>query len=172
MNKNQNLSTREQLQQKFNTSRMNLLLMMVLTVVNVVLFFTGSDSMMLFSASIPYFAVIFGATIEIPSMSMICYAIAALTILGYLIFWLLSKKRYGWLIPALVLFIMDTLAMGGMYIWFADFSGILDILMHVWVLYYLFVGISSGKKLKNLPAEENAVVEEVRQPVDPEHWAE
>ena len=77
MNKNQNLSTREQLQQKFNTSRMNLLLMMVLTVVNVVLFFTGSDSMMLFSASIPYFAVILGATIEIPGMSMICYAIAA-----------------------------------------------------------------------------------------------
>ena len=89
-----------------------------------------------------------------------------------MIFWLLSKKRYGWLIPALVLFIMDTLAMGGMYIWFADFSGILDILMHVWVLYYLFVGISSGKKLKNLPAEENAVVVEVRQPVDPEQWAE
>lgn len=172
MNKNQNLTTREQLQQKFNTSRMNLLLMMALTVVNIVLFFAGSESMMLFSASIPYFAVIFGAEIEIPVLAIVCYVIAGLTVVGYLLCWLLSKKRYGWLIPALVLFIFDTLAMGGMYLWVGDFSGILDVLMHAWVLYYLIVGISCGRKLKNLPTEEEEAPVEEPVKVDPEHWAE
>ena len=151
---------------------MNLLLMMALTVVNIVLFFAGSESMMLFSASIPYFAVIFGATIEIPVLAIICYVIAGLTVVGYLLCWLLSKKRYGWLIPALVLFIFDTLAMGGMYLWVGDFSGILDVLMHAWVLYYLIVGISSGKKLKNLLVEEEETLVEEPVKADPEHWAE
>ena len=42
MNKNQTL------EQKYNSARVNLLLVVILTAVNIVLFFTGSETMMLF----------------------------------------------------------------------------------------------------------------------------
>jgi hypothetical protein len=155
---NQNLSQREQLQQKYNASRLNLLLMVGLTVVNIVFFLTGSETMLLFSASIPYYAVIFGEAFPIPALSIGCYVIAGLCLGAYFLCWLLSKKRYGWLIFALVLFILDTLAMGALYLWAGDFSGILDVVIHALVLYNLIVGISIGRKLKTLPAEEDAPV--------------
>ena len=151
---NQNLSPREQLQQKYNASRLNLLLMVGFTVLNIVFFLAGSETMMLFSASIPYYAVIFGKAFPIPALSIGCYVIALLCVGAYFLCWLLSKKRYGWLIFALALFILDSLAMGALYLWAEDFSGILDVVMHALVLYYLIVGISTGKKLKNMPADE------------------
>ena len=167
MNKNQSL------EQKYNSTRVNLLLIVILTAVNIVLYFTGSETMMLFSASGPYYAVIFGSAMPLPILSIPCYAVAGICLLVYLLSWIFSKKRSGWLVVALVFFVLDTIAMLGLYIWAQDFSGILDIALHAYILYSLFVGVSTGKQLKNLPPEENvAVVEEVRQPVDPEHWAE
>ena len=42
---------------RYGSARVDLLIMIVLTVVNIVLMFFGSETMMLFSASIPYIAV-------------------------------------------------------------------------------------------------------------------
>ena len=52
------MGTKEMVQQKYKTARNNLLLMMILTVVNIVLYVTGSDTMMLFAATVPYFGII------------------------------------------------------------------------------------------------------------------
>jgi hypothetical protein len=41
----------------------------------------------------------------------------------------------------------------GLYIWVGEVSGVLDVLIHAWVLYYLFIGVKYGRELKNAPVE-------------------
>jgi len=73
--------------------------------------------------------------------------------LFYLLAWYMSgKNRVGWLIFALVFFGLDTLAM--LLINGIDITSIVDILFHIWVIYYLILGISAHYKLKELPPEE------------------
>ena len=79
---------------------------------------------------------------------MVCFAIAVITVILYVLCWYMSKKRYGWMIVALVMFILDTLAMAGMYLGLGEISGILDVVIHAWVLYYLIIGVKYGKKEK------------------------
>lgn len=145
------MSNRDQLQQAYNKARGNLLLVIILTAVNIVLFFLGSESMMLFSASVPFYGVVFGYYMGLTVPAVI---LAVIILALYLVCWLQSKKKSGWMTVALVLFILDTLVMAGMYLLIEDASGFLDVLIHAWVLYYLILAISTGKKLKNLPEEE------------------
>lgn len=161
----QTLPPRKLAEQKYASARSNLLLMLIFTVINIVLFFAGSGTMMLFSATIPYFSVIFGqAFAEVWEMNLfltVGIIIAVISLALYLLCWIFSKKHFGWMIGALVFFIMDTLVMGAMYLFvLQDASGILDVLVHVWVLYYLIIGVSNGSKLKHLPEEDAPVIQE------------
>lgn len=151
MRNEQPTTERGRLLQKYHSARSNLLLVIILTLVNIVLFLGGSESMLLFSASIPYYAVIFGVALDIVPLGI---GFAAVILVLYFLSWLLSKKKSGWLVVALILFILDTLGMLLLYFWAEDISGILDAAIHIWVLYYLFVGVSTGKKLKTMPEED------------------
>lgn len=153
-----NLTAREQLQQKYKAARSNLLLTIILTVLNVVMLLLGSENMLLFSISVPFYAVVFGYLMEGTAMLVTGIVIAAIMLAVYLVCWIFSKKRTGWLIAALVLFIVDTLVMGAMYLLAGEGSGIMDVLIHIWVLYYLISGVRSAGKLKNMPPEEEPVV--------------
>ncbi len=155
---------------KFNTARMNLLLVIFSTLINVILGLTGSGSYFLFSAFIPYFFVITGMyncgkmpdewyegdmklDVYLDTPFLIVMVVIAVVIMAlYFVFWLLSKnQKAGWMIAALVFFSMDTLGfllLGGI-----SLDSILDILFHAWVLYYLIVGIIAAVKLKNLPPD-------------------
>lgn len=143
---------------KYNSARGNLILMIVLTIVNVFLLFFGSDAFLLFSATVPYFSAATGmyAMTEVGVSSAfiaVCFGFAAVSIIAYVLCWILSKKHYGWMIAALVMFIVDTGAMALMYLTAQDVSGILDVLIHAWVLYYLISGTVNGYKLTTLPAD-------------------
>ena len=151
--KNNILSPRETAQQKYKSARSNLLLMIGFTVVNILLLVFNSDSMFLFSATIPYFLITIGIVSEIQIILIILSAIAVLNLLLYFFCWLFSKNNYGWLIVALVFFAIDSLAMIGLYIFAGEVSGIFDLLIHIWVVYYLVIGIINGRKLKTLPEE-------------------
>ena len=140
-------------QQKYNTARINLILMVGLTVLNVVMAFTGSDSMMLFSAIVPYIAAVWATMPEFQSVMIPLIAIAVISIVAYFVCWIFSKKHYGFMIAALVIFVLDTLGLVGFYLLAGEVSGILDIAIHIWVLYYLILGVVNGVKLKNLPEE-------------------
>lgn len=140
-------------EQKYSTARANLLLMSILTVINTVLLLAGSSYMLLFSATVPYLSVAFGLAFD-GGLLYAFIAVAVINIALYLASWQLSKKNYGWMILALVLFILDTIIMGGMYLLVEEASGILDVLIHAWVLYYLIIGVKYGKKLKNMPEDE------------------
>ncbi len=168
-----NMTEKQRLTNKYNTSRNNILLVVVFTLINSVLLFTGSDSYFLFSASIPYYFTLFGLLytgrmpadwyegwedfVPDPDTVLAVYlGIAIIAIVLYALCWLLSKKKgYGWLIVALVMFAIDT---AGMF-YLAGFSAdmILDIVFHGWVLVSLVSGVITAKKLKKLPEEDPVV---------------
>ncbi len=175
--KQTNLSPRASQLAKYNTARMNLLLVAAFTAINVILGLTGSGTYFLFSAFIPYYLVIDGmfSCGKMPadwyegdmsewefydSSYLIIMVVIAVVILAlYVVFWLLSKKQSGWLIAALVFFAIDSvlfLVMGGF-----SLDSVFDLLFHAWVLYYLISGIVAANKLKTMPLEE-----ELYQPVE------
>ena len=147
---------RTALEQKYNSARTNLLIMLGLTIINIVLLFTKSDVMLLFSATIPYLATAFGIGIAERGFSEISVALfgaSGILIILYLLCWIFSKKHYGWMIAALALFVLDTATLILFYLYIGDFSGILDLVIHIAVLFYLISGVVSGNALKKLHPE-------------------
>lgn len=151
---NNSTTLRQATETKYETARRNLLAMILLSVVNVVMLFFGSTTMMLFSATVPYYVALIGYVLGIRTFMIIGAVIAAFIILVYFLCWMFSKKHYGWMVAALAMFVLDTLFLGYMYIFvIGDISGILDVVIHVFVLYYLVIGVISGKRLKTLPPD-------------------
>ena len=152
---------------KYNSCIANLLLVVAFSVVNIVLLVTNANTYFLFSAFIPYFAVDCGMYFcglypeeyyyDEPDMifadkSYMAFAIAVAVVilLIYLLCWYLAKKKkIGAVIFALVFFIIDTVAM----LWLTGFStdSIFDIIIHIWVIYYMIIAIATYKKLKKAP---------------------
>ena len=161
------VSPRELAKAKYGSARANLLLMIILTVVNIGLLFFGSDTMFLFCATVPYLAVMFGQLSYVITGFVVCICIAAIIILVYFLCWIFSKKSYGWMIAALVLFSVDTVVMAGFYILLGELSGIIDAVIHALVLYYLIMGTVNGVKLSKLSEEDEedeAITEEALTP--------
>ena len=163
------LEQRQMLQKKYDAARSNLLVAIVLTVVNIVLLFTESTSMLLFSVSVPYYVVIFGFIMGPVAASLVVAAV----ILGlYFICWLLSKKKSLWLVVAAVLFVVDTLVLVGLYLLAEEAYGILDAVIHVVVIFYLVSGAASAKKLKMLPEVSYEEAQELPEHSTPMRWAQ
>ncbi len=171
--KQENRSQREVYEQKYRSSRMNLLLVVVFTAINLLLLVTNSDTYFLFSAFIPFFISSMGMLLcgRFPeefytdgledmlffdnSVFVILLIISVTLTLLYLLAWFMSSKnRVGWLIFALVFFGLDTLGM--FFISGISLESIIDIVFHAWVIYYLIIGISVHYKLKKLPPEQDA----------------
>lgn len=174
-NQGVSLTPRQNYERKYKASRANLLLVVIATAINMLLIATGSDTYFLFSAFIPYFLTTIGMVqcgllppeyYEYPMEDYIFYdksLFVALLIISiiltslYLLAWFMSRKnRVGWLIFALVFFGLDTL---GMLIFNGIAAeGIIDIVFHAWIIYYLVVGIIAHNKLKNYPYEDEPVM--------------
>lgn len=164
---------------RYQNARVNLLLAVGFTVINILLFAAGSDSFFLFSTYVPYVLVIWGmlycgllpadygtkyAELQILDKPYFAvFALLALIILAvYVVCWLCSKNRVGWMIAALSLFSVDTvlmLAIGGVA---AD--SITDIMFHAWVIVSLAMGVHAYFKLKKLPQAEMPVSQEMPAP--------
>lgn len=157
-------------EQRYNRSRMNLLLVVVFTAINLILLVTNADTYFLFSAFIPYFITVMGMLLcgRFPeeyydgmedmvfldnSAFVILLIISVVLTLLYLLAWIMSgKKRVGWLIFALVFFGLDTIGMlvlNGIAV-----DSVIDILFHAWVIVDLILGIRAHYKLKKMPVEE------------------
>lgn len=166
---------RRMYENKYASSRVNLLLVFAFTVINIILLATGSFTYILFSASIPYFIAetgyllcgkfppevyegeLAGVAILEPSASIVFIIIALLVSCLYLVCWILSKKRPGWLVASIVIFALDTLAMFALY--GLSFDNILDILFHAWVIWSLVSGIKANNALRALPPVEQIAPE-------------
>ena len=111
-------------EQKYNSARMNLLIVVAFTVINLILLVTNSDTYFLFSAFVPYFITVIGMVLcgRFPmedysdasglqfvflddSVFVVLLVISIIITLFYFLAWLMSSKnRGGWLIFALVFF--------------------------------------------------------------------
>lgn len=156
---NDNQSTREDRINRYKSARTDLIVIIALTVFNIVLLLFGSETFMIFSASVPYMAVIIGLLLNggiddvyIESGLEIGITVAFVILAIYFVCWLLSKKNYKWLTVATVLFCIDTLATIIMYS-DAFIDGIIDIIIHILAVYFLITGVINGKKAKNMPEE-------------------
>jgi hypothetical protein len=149
---------------KYDRCRSNLLLVLLFTVVNLFTV-TFGNSYFLFSATFP---VLFPATMAeiaadtayLAEMGLTADDTTALIVVGlviglimtvpYLLCWIFSKKRPGWMVAALVFFSLDCLLL----LTSLDLSMIADILIHGWVMFYLITGVIHGFKLKTMPEDD------------------
>lgn len=166
------------LQTRYNSAVSNLLLVIGFSVINIVLLITNGNSYFLFSAFIPYFAVDYGMYFcglypeeyyaDVPDMEfadksflVLTVAVAAVILLIYLLCWYLGKKKkIGAVIFALIFFLIDTVAMFALSGVSSD--SIFDILVHIWVIYYLIMAIVTYNRMKKTPeiSPEEEMVEE------------
>ena len=151
------MSPREEVEMKYKRSRANLLLVTIVSVVNL---FTLAlnGSYFLFSASIPAIPVELAMPMSeeevvVFSDFIVPIIIGIILTVPYLLCWVFSKKRAGWMIPALVFFSFDCLYIL-MLTLIEPTAFIIDILFHAWVMFYLITGVINGFKLKKMPEEE------------------
>lgn len=153
------MTHKETLLRRIAISRGNLLLMTILTIVNIASYWFEFNFMLPFSAFLPFtifdFGYFFSIELGDPSLFIVGIALSALVLLLYFLGYFLSKNKPGWLTAMLALYIFDTIVMVFLYtsVFIFDGSMILDILFHVWVLYYLINGVLAVNKLKKLPEE-------------------
>ena len=138
---------------RYSSARHNLLLAIVFTAVNIVLFLTGMNLYFLFSIFLPY--SFFGEGLGLTVVAVLLLAV-------YVLAYFLSKEKKGWLTAALVLFIIDCVCFVGLIVLCVldgDIgtvrSSLFDLLFHIWVLISLIGGVKFGKKLE----EETAQIE-------------
>lgn len=99
-------------QQLYQAARGNLLLMLIFSAVNVAFAAFGVDIYFLFSDYLAYMLALTGRVfLEYSDEGLylaVGLAFAVLVLVPYLLCWIFSKKRRGWMIAALVLFAVDT----------------------------------------------------------------
>ena len=143
------------LQNKVRVCRSNLLLAVAFTLINIVLLASKSTRYFLFSLVVPYRFVLNGMLfggympdefyvgedgvayyIEKNPSLLAMLGIVAAVILGlYMLFFFMSKKNVGWLVPTLVFVSLDCLAYVGLiFLYGFEISDILDLAFHAWLL--------------------------------------
>ena len=150
------------LEQQYKVSRMNLLLVLAFTFINMILALTKASFYMLFSASIPFEITVLGVLMADDygiGFTVFMFGLSVVLLLPYLLSFIFSKKHFAWMIAALVWFSLDTVLFlilvvlaGG---W--DFSILLDFFFHAWIMFYLINGVRYGSRLRQL--KKNAEIE-------------
>ena len=153
----------------FEKSRNNLLLVIVFTVINLVLIYFEANLNFLFSATIPQFVFNIGKAMsdqtDTDIFLIIGLVIAFLAVLSYFIFWILAKRARVLILIALIFFSIDSLLL--IYLVFTNdefnFSVLIEIAFHAWILYYLFTGVKAWYKLRGVSADEyNTLLKEIK----------
>lgn len=152
----------------YQSARYAILFLVALTAVNIILSAAGSSRYFVSSVFLSYFMV----TI-LPNRGL-GVAIAAAILAPYILAFFLSKKKPGWMIVALVLFVLDTL-----FVIFTMFllhqagespwSMLLDLALHAFVIFELVMGVkyreaATAEKDEEgpaLPSDEDGVYNEV-----------
>ena len=130
----------------------------IFTVINLILTYFDAGVNFLFSATLPQFVFEIGKELnsEMESNVLIIAGliIAFIIIIPYFIFWILAKRVRELILVALIFFSVDSLLL--LYLIFNmefNFSVLLEIAFHVWILYYLIIGVKAWYKLRSINTE-------------------
>jgi hypothetical protein len=150
---------------QFRSARHNLLVVVVFTVVNLILFSTGADNNFLFSAPVPQFvlysfmleaAVLEEAGTPNNALATIGF-VAALLLTGvYFMISMLSQKVRMLILFALIFFSFETFLLFSAFLLTGNFyiSDILTIAFCSWILFYLINGTRAWRKLRGFTNSE------------------
>lgn len=156
-NQNVDKNSREYLTQKRNSGRSTLLTILIFTVINIVMLVAQADYYFLFSASVPFYLTMFGMVFDnwvVGTFTTTALGISAVIMVLFLLCWIFSKKRRGWLIAGLVLFVVDTLALVYFSVTMEMLAdNILDFVFHGWAIVELIAAWKADKKLEEMPPE-------------------
>lgn len=146
-NKNIALSSNEA---KYKNARISLLTIVILSAVNL-FSIVFSDSYFLFSAYLPQILIYSGYDLYSQSgmqeYLIVAMVFAAIVIIPYLLAFIFSKKRVGWLVAALVMFSLDSILFLWDFIYLISagyFDGILDLIIRIWAIGSLILGVRYG----------------------------
>ena len=153
------MQTRQEVEAIFMKARGNLLAIVVFSSINVILTALNINLNFLFSATIPTGIVYFGQGVSNglggSPVAVLIFAVIAMLFVGVFgLCYLLSKKMKGFMLVALILFILDTLWLAWLLSRAFDAEAFLNIAFHAWVLYYLVIGTKAWLDLKRLPPAE------------------
>lgn len=150
---------------KYNNSRQSILLLFIFSVINI---FSISmlSTYFLFSAYLPQ--VLISLAYLDPSLTPVMVILSILYILPYLLCYIFSKKKAGWMVAALVLFSVDSLIFlidFFAYLAAGDLSFIIDLIFRIYVFASLIIGVVNRKQavLAANGVQENAANENVNQ---------
>ena len=152
------MQKRSEVEAKFEVSRRNLLSVVIFSVINVLLVLLNTQLSFLFSATCPMFVVQIGQGLSEDSgdtlFLLIATVISFVIVAFYLVCYFLTKKHRVFMLIALILFSLDTLFLVWTMTLMFELSDLIDIAFHIWIMYYLVVGIKAWVKLKKLPFDE------------------
>ena len=150
-------SERMQVQRKKDSGRAALLLIVFASVLNLITLVT-TQTYYVFSSFVTQFLALLGAQLYFETQAVvwpIAFGILGLlSVLPYVLCYIFSKKKAGWLTGALVLFGVDTLLLLAFFAWSGDLTMIIDLAVHVWAIVSLVGGVKASKKLAEMPEEE------------------
>ena len=125
----------------------NLVLFAILTVVNMVLITANADISFSFSAEIPPILLVYGVSAlketGSAAVAAVFFVFAAVSVGFIFLCAVLSKKKPGWLIAALVYTVIDlllALAVYAPYVVAGEMSPVaivIPLAFHIWMLYYI-----------------------------------
>ena len=150
---------------KYNNSRLSILLLFIFSVINIFSIST-LGTYFLFSAYLPQ--VLISLAYLDPSLTPVMVILSILYILPYLLCYIFSKKKAGWMVAALVLFSVDSLFfLIDLFAYLAagDLSFIIDLFFRIYVLASLIIGVVNRKQAVSVAngVQENAANENVNQ---------
>ena len=154
---------------KFEKARNNLLLVIIFTTVNLFLITVDAGIYFLFSATIPQLIVQIGKEVILETGSnivfIICTIIAAVIVILYVVFWLLAKNIRVFILIALIYFSFDSLLL--LYLILIqefEFSFLLEIAFHVWILFCLISGTKAWANLRSVSSDDfKQLLQEIKQ---------
>ena len=151
------MQTRVEAENKFEISRRNLLAVVAFSAINILFVLLNMNVSFLFSATAPMFVVQIGQWMaeEIAGALLPITAVIAFGMVSfYAICYFLAKKHRVFILVALILFSLDTLFLMWVMLIAFDPVNLIDVVFHVWVMYYLVIGAKAWSALKKMPAEE------------------
>ena len=139
-------------ERQVNAAKSTIALIVILSVINIfsLLF---SETYFVFSTYLPQIFIgiaLYGD----PTLLTPMIVLSVIYILPYLLCFLFAKKRKGWLVGALVLFLIDSaffLLDFFSLIALNDYSMIIDLVIRAYAVFSLVVGILSFNKMKTNP---------------------
>lgn len=142
---------------KINRARYNLMFMIILTLVNIYFVISSGNIIMPFSSSISVYSTFFGLTLKNDTSStapLVIGIIVACAALGALLLCYFKSKdspffmflSFTLLAADLIVLLVICIVNSAITEWFS----ILDIILHILLLFYIFVGIKAHSEIEKL----------------------